>query len=190
MLLLDPPDGYFQPKAEPFTLLGLDDVLGGASPRFRFQYTPFELSCAAKPYLVAHLFEHYGIRKLAYFDSDIMVFHHLRHLEELLDDHSLVITPHLTATLRPDDKHPTELAIVQAGTFNMGFFAVRNSQPANAFLAWWKRRLDRECLNAVERGMFVDQKWVNLAPGLFDDVCILRDPGYNVAYWNLCTAAR
>ena len=34
-------------------------------------------------------------------------------------------------------------------------------------------------------GLFVDQKWMNLAPGLFPHVQILRHPGCNMAYWNL-----
>ena len=33
--------------------------------------------------------------------------------------------------------------------------------------------------------MFVDQRWMDLAPGLVDSVRIVRDPGYDVAYWNL-----
>jgi hypothetical protein len=34
-------------------------------------------------------------------------------------------------------------------------------------------------------GLFVDQKWVDLVPGLFAPVAVLTDPGLNVAYWNL-----
>ena len=34
-------------------------------------------------------------------------------------------------------------------------------------------------------GVFVDQKWCNLIPCFFDDVKTLRDPGFNVASWNL-----
>ena len=38
---------------------------------------------------------------------------------------------------------------------------------------------------APERGYFVDQRWMDLAPGLIPSLFVLRDPGYNVAYWNL-----
>jgi len=37
----------------------------------------------------------------------------------------------------------------------------------------------------LRAGLFVDQKWVNLVPCLFDKVHILRHVGCNVAYWNL-----
>ena len=38
---------------------------------------------------------------------------------------------------------------------------------------------------ARDKGMHVDQKWMDLVPGFFDGVYILKHPGYNVAYWNL-----
>ena len=34
-------------------------------------------------------------------------------------------------------------------------------------------------------GYFVDQRWFDLAPGFLTDFAIVRDPEYNVAYWNL-----
>lgn len=43
------------------------------------------------------------------------------------------------------------------------------------------------CFDDQENGLFVDQKWGDLILGLFDFVKIIRDPGYNVATWNLTT---
>ena len=37
----------------------------------------------------------------------------------------------------------------------------------------------------LRSGLFVDQKWVDLAPCFFDEIHILRHAGCNVAYWNL-----
>ena len=37
------------------------------------------------------------------------------------------------------------------------------------------------------RDLFTDQKWVNLAPCMFDEVKVLRSPAFNVATWNLST---
>ncbi|HEX3584312.1 MAG TPA: glycosyltransferase, partial [Thermoanaerobaculia bacterium] len=45
-------------------------------------------------------------------------------------------------------------------------------------------RLRRECVNDVHNGLFVDQRWMDFAPALFEPY-ILLDRGYNVAYWNL-----
>ena len=51
-------------------------------------------------------------------------------------------------------------------------------------LRWWERRCLDLGFSEGRSGLFVDQKWMNLAPGLFD-VAVLRDPGLNLAYWNL-----
>src|SRR4051794_21404373 len=64
VLLLDPPDGYFRPADEPYTVVTMAEVFGADAPRFLFQYTPFELSCAAKPYLMAHLIAKYNAAKV------------------------------------------------------------------------------------------------------------------------------
>ena len=34
-------------------------------------------------------------------------------------------------------------------------------------------------------GVYTDQRWCDLVPALFDGVKVLRDPGLNVASWNL-----
>ena len=54
-------------------------------------------------------------------------------------------------------------------------------------LDWWGVRLERDCIVDPERGFFVDQRWIDLVPGMADDFYVLRDPGFNVAYWNLPT---
>jgi len=50
---------------------------------------------------------------------------------------------------------------------------------------WWQQRLYDHCVVDLPRGLFVDQRWIDLAPGMFERVAIVRDAGYNVAYWNL-----
>ncbi|MEJ0046136.1 MAG: hypothetical protein WDN04_08425 [Rhodospirillales bacterium] len=37
----------------------------------------------------------------------------------------------------------------------------------------------------IAGNMFTDQRWMDLAPTFVARPCILRHPGYNVAYWNL-----
>ena len=42
-----------------------------------------------------------------------------------------------------------------------------------------------QCYVDLKHGMFVDQKWLNLAPIFFKQVELLNHPGCNTAYWNL-----
>jgi glycosyltransferase involved in cell wall biosynthesis len=74
---------------------------------------------------------------------------------------------------------------MRSGTYNLGFLALADSTTTRSFLVWWRDRIFDRCVSRVEQGLFVDQKWVDLVPGMFDGVAILTDPGYNVAYWNL-----
>ncbi len=184
VLLVDEIDGYFDPKAEPFTVVGLADLGVPNLVGLCFRYTVLELNTALKPSFLAHLFTRHGFEKVVYFDPDILILGALDGLLARLDDAAILLTPHLTAPLPDDGLVPSELDILQAGTYNLGFLALRAGTSARALLHWWEARLVDRCQMAVERGMRVDQKWIDLVPGFFDDVAIVRDPSWNVAYWN------
>lgn len=151
---------------------------------FLFQYTVLELNTAVKPWAIQHLLDK-GHERVFYIDPDILIYQPLREVEALLEqDADIVLTPHLLAPMN-DEGYPSELDIRRAGTYNLGFCAVRDTDNTRGFLAWWQGKLRRNCIVDPDRGVFVDQSWVDLAPGLFDNVAILRHPGYNAAYWNL-----
>ena len=101
---------------------------------------------------------------------------------ELADARGIVLTPHTLEALPSDGYEPSELTILGSGTYNLGFIAV--GRDAFGFLDWWADHLRRDGLISKDEGMFVDQRWIDLAPSLFD-VHIVRDAGWNVAYWNL-----
>ena len=184
VLLVDRCDGYFDPASEPFELVEVEELRLPTAERMCFQYTVLELNTAVKPYFLAHLLEKYGIRKLIYLDPDILVTGELATVGRLLDEYSIVLTPHLTAPIE-DGAKPTELDILRAGAYNLGFLAIAATSTTHRFLEWWQRRLVRWGRLDPDLGMHVDQRWVDLVPGMFEGVCILRDTGYNVAYWNL-----
>ncbi len=185
LLLVDRVEGCFDPAAEPFEVIELESL--GNVPdlaAFNFKYDVLELNTATKPFFLAHLFARGSIEKLIYFDPDILLFQPLEELSRLLDEHSIVLTPHLTTPI-DDDLHPSEMSILQAGAYNLGFLALRRSAETDRLLAWWGERMLEHCVVEIERGLFVDQKWLDLVPGLFEGVFVLRSPAYNVAYWNL-----
>ena len=62
---------------------------------------------------------------------------------------------------------------------------LRNDATVERFIAWWSRRCYDKCIDDVRQGLFVDQRWLDLVPGLFDGVHILRHAGYNVGHWGL-----
>jgi glycosyltransferase involved in cell wall biosynthesis len=144
-------------------------------------YDVVELSTALKPWAFQYLFERFG-EPVLYLDPDIQVFAPLSDLGELADTHGILVNPHTTKPLPRDGLMPSERDLLIAGTYNLGFLGVgRQGAP---FLDWWAERLRRDCLNSVEEGYFVDQRWIDLVPSFFPHH-VLRDPGCNVAYWNL-----
>jgi glycosyltransferase involved in cell wall biosynthesis len=171
---------------ELFTTVPLDALALPDPRRFCFRYTILELNTAVKPWMFEHLFAR-GYDRVVYLDPDIVVYSPLIELDMARSPDGeafLTLTPHLTGSIGGDD-HPSERSILQAGAYNLGFLAVSRRPPLARFLTWWREKLEFQCVVDTARGLFVDQKWMDLAPGLFPEVAILRHEGYNIAYWNL-----
>ena len=171
-------------EAVELTAIALDELPLPFGQDLMFQYSILELNTAVKPWVMQHLLDQ-GFEQVIYIDPDIRLYQPLDAVTEQLDrGASIVLTPHLLAPMT-DDRSPNELAIRMAGTYNLGFCAVGNKDAARDFLKWWQGKLERNCVNDFANGVFVDQSWIDLVPGLFDGVVVLRHPGYNAAYWNL-----
>lgn len=173
-------DETYCPEAEIIELLDLDIP---HLSRFIYQYTILELNTAIKPYVIERLMKK-GYKKVIYFDPDIKLFNSIDPMLSLLDTHNILLTPHLT-NLLDDGKLPNELGILQAGSYNLGYIGLSNSEESLKLVKWWQSKLYRECVVDISRGLFVDQKWMDMVPSLFSGVYICRDDGWNVAYWNL-----
>lgn len=184
VFLLDDPDRVLPPEPS-FETIRPDDLSPEARSEFQTMaaiYDVTELATAVKPWVFGYLFDR-GASVAIYLDPDIEVFDSLGPLEPLAHEHGILLTPHVTEPLPQDGKRPDERDLLLAGIYNLGFLAL-SSGGAAAFLPWWRERLRRNCLNDTTGGLFVDQRWLDFAPALFSPG-ILKDPGYNVAYWNL-----
>jgi len=185
VLNIDEAEGLFDPIEEEFEMIRLQDLNLADPICASYKYTPFELCCALKPYLLQHLFREEGIEKAVYLDSDIIVLSPLDQIYNYLDDHDIALTPHLDLDLPDDGKKPDDAHVMLSGVFNAGFVGVKNSEEGLRFLDWWAGKLENGCIEDHFNGRFVDQKYLDMAVGLFSNIGILRDPGCNTAYWNL-----
>ncbi len=149
--------------------------------RMAMIYDLKELATAVKPWLLRTLLDK-GADAAVYFDPDIAIYQPLGDIGVLAQRHSIVLTPHTTEPIPDDGCLPDYSMIMHAGIYNLGFIGV--SASAIPFLDWWSERLSRHCIIALEQALFVDQRWVDFVPSLFEHF-ILHDPGCNVAYWNL-----
>jgi glycosyltransferase involved in cell wall biosynthesis/SAM-dependent methyltransferase len=187
VLVIDDPAGYIDPAQEEFELLTIDQIGLPDAARMAAYYDVMELSTAVKPWLLRTLLAREGYESVSYLDPDIQVFSSLAKIEEEAIRHGIVLTPHFTAPLPRDGLKPAEEDILIAGTYNLGFIGLGAGKTADELLDWWSERLENECLNDPANGHFVDQRWIDLAPGFWPDLFLLRETNYNIAYWNLPT---
>ena len=123
-----------------------------------------------------------------YLDPDVVVFSSLTPIVDLLEEYEIVLTPHQLSPELAEDHIAiidNELSSTKHGVYNLGFVCIKCSGAGLEFSSWWSERLQKYCRDDIPNGMFTDQKWCDLVPAYFDNVKILRDPGYNVASWNI-----
>jgi glycosyltransferase involved in cell wall biosynthesis/SAM-dependent methyltransferase len=185
VLLLDDQREEFRSGDEPFRLVRPRDVMDErAFDRLSLLYDVTELATAVKPWFLEYLLNEArsASSEVLFFDPDVRIFDRLDDVAQLARRHSIVLTPHDTEPVPHDGLQPSELQMLQSGVFNLGFLAL--GRGSERFLSWWEDRLRLHCLASPPDGLFVDQKWIDFVPGYFDHY-ILKDPGCNVAYWNL-----
>lgn len=150
----------------------------------RVSLRPMELAARTKPAAIRAMLDA-GHDRVLYLDADTYVLDTLTPLLEAGRRHSVVLTPHRVA---PPPKHEAithELELLRAGTLNAGLVAVRADPTGLRFLEWWSDRMRHAAGFDPDGGVYHDQRWLDLAPTLFPDVHVFRDPRFNVAYWNL-----
>ena len=184
------PEGFsFELAHEDYDrILTAEDLYGEEADRWLFEHDIVEACTAVKGRACTRILKEPNCDRLLYFDPDIAVFNPMTPVVDLLDSHSIVLTPHQTDP-EPRDQPSAildnEITSLDYGIYNLGFVAMANDDEGRRFAQWWDDRLTDWCHDRLDIGLFVDQKWCNLVPCFFDRVKTLRDPGYNVASWNL-----
>lgn len=185
LILADRDDDDATLADAPFITIAAEALALPDFESFAFRYTIMEFNTAIKPYAFAHLRQRHADAGIVYFDPDVLVIEPVIAVETAFAGGALaVLTPHLLDPV-DDGCQPGEREILASGTYNCGFVAIGAHADADRLIAWWAERLEFGAFSDTAAGLFTDQKWVDLVPGLFADVHILRDPGYNLAYWNL-----
>lgn len=166
-----------------FDVVGPDQlpIPEGELARMAMLYTVTEFSTALKPFALRWLLER-GSDAAVYLDPDMVLYAPLDGLREHLAAAEVVLTPHVLSPMPRDGMETSEYTLRRCGIFNLGFLGV--SSRGSAFLEWFGERLLRDAISDSIEMLYADQKWADWAPALFD-VAVWRDPGVNVAYWNL-----
>lgn len=191
------------PEAERFhivvdrDLLNPADYAGGCHPirasevgipdfdTMAFRYDVTELNTAVKPFAFKYLFEVEQFETVLYFDPDVLIFERSQSiLDALSGGASVALTPHFTTPPAALDE-PNDQTMLRSGAYNLGFIGLRRCEETVRLLKWWARHLQFNCRDRQRQGLFVDQRFLDLAPGYFERLHVCRSDGANVAYWNL-----
>jgi hypothetical protein len=148
-----------------------------------YAYSVVELNTCIKPAALKRILA-LGYDEVIYLDPDIKVYGRLDPLWPSICEASIILTPHLTQPCK-SNLHNFEINTMQMGIYNLGFLGVSASNITKNFLEWWDGHCQYNGFDYQEKGLFVDQKFCDLVPAIFESVFIAKHMGANVAYWNL-----
>lgn len=147
------------------------------------RYNIIEFNTAVKPYYFEYLFRSRPeVDRIYYIDPDIILYKPVESLDLEWDDSEIMLTPNLIYL--PESTSTGELASLRHGINNLGFIGIKRGEESGKFIGWWKERLRAHCRIDKCFGIFVDQKWVDLAPLFFNKIKSVKHPGWNMAWWN------
>jgi hypothetical protein len=156
--------------------------------RWAFTHDIVELSTAIKPFVLRRLLARPDCGGVFYFDPDMVLFSRLDDLMDRLGSSDVLLTPHQNKPeIAFSQVIENEISSLKHGAYNLGFIGVRPSEAGRSFARWWSERVYYFCRDDIPNGLFTDQRWIDLAPALFDGVEVVRSSRFNVAPWNLTT---
>lgn len=138
-----------------------------------------EFNTSLKSIALSDLFARFS-RKTFYCDADLYFLAEPLAAITSLGCSGALLTPHQVAPMSDE----SDFQMSRTGVFNSGFFGIAGSVGGEV-VNWLVHKSRYYCFLEPEEGIFVDQKWFDLIPAIFNDVQIFRDPGYNLAYWNI-----
>ena len=169
----------------PEDVILLDDNWISQWEDMAFKYDVIEFSTAIKPFCFNKLFNE-GYDEVIYLDPDIYVTKELDDIYSLLDNKSIVLSPHYCKIQEHFTGGVSEETLLFVGIYNLGFTAIKKSIVGETIISWWMNRLRNKCYIDRQDALHVDQKWLDFIPGFFpNDVEITHHPGINPAVWNL-----
>ncbi len=123
---------------------------------------------------------------VVYLDAGSAVFHPLDLESGPLAAASILLAPQ---QIEPNDFAPAlrdgELASMRQGIYSPAFLAACNDRDGLAFAAWLAGMMGRHQADSRLGAALPGPLFCNLAPALFDNVRVIRDPGYNVGGVNI-----
>ncbi len=168
----------------PYPLLTATDCVSDV-PTLSSRYTPTEFTAATKPVFVRAALDRFTDEPhLLYADPETFIYQPLTPVLDRLQTATVLLTPHITRP--PNDGHwPDEKALQNVGLYSAGFLAFRRGAETDRLLAWWQDRVRERAFIDPCAGLCLDQLWLMHWLTFFEGVRVIKDPGWQLALWNL-----
>lgn len=170
----------------PYPVLTLADAgfSADALATLSARYTPTEFRAAVKPAFIRAAYERYFQTGMLYADPSGWVLGSLARLFDQVVTRSLLLNPHW---LMPpaDDRLPDEKYLQNVGLFSHGLIGFGRQPETRRMLDWWHDRVQEHAHLDFCQGQCLDQLWLMHVPALFTNTALLKEPGLQVALWNL-----
>lgn len=166
---------------EKFNVVNISDLYEKCNP----SYNKLERICSLRATVVLNAFKLgydavvFTGAKVEFFDDPFKLTDSLKVIQ---DPNNAVVTPHILEPLPEDGKFPSNASVSFTGHISTDVVSFRNCPEIIKFLEWQDEIMRNNC--KTTQHTYLDQSWLNFLPFFVDDVLILRDPAYNVAYWN------
>jgi len=131
------------------------------------------------PFLMSYVSDINSINRLInYIDADLFYFDSPERIYEDFSNFDVGIIPHNYHSKNRD-------RLSKYGIYNVGLVIIRNSENGVRTLDWWMSRCEEWCEDKPSNGRYADQGYLNHFPEIGANVKIIRDPGANLAPWNI-----
>ncbi len=158
----------------------LSDLNSLVCSTLKKKYKNDALRWSMKPVYLKFLLDN-GYDSVIYCDNDIFFYDSPHFLFEKLEEKSFLLTPHFYPSNPTKNQNWLE-ANFRVGLYNAGFIGV--SKSGIEILDWWTNCCLYNVKKSFWRGLFDDQKYLDLVPVKFDNVEIVKHRGCNLAAWN------
>lgn len=138
--------------------------------------------CSLRARVVLDAFDR-GHNKVVFLGAKVEFFADSTGIDRLLNFYDAVGTPHITSPLPEDGLFPSNASVSFTGHLSTDVVAFKDTPAVRKFLKWQDEIMSQKC--ATTHQTYLDQSWLNFLPFFVPNTHILRNHGWNVAYWNM-----
>lgn len=180
ILVTDSNDSFTFANCKFWQLSDLQGLPVALSIISKYSKTPDKLRWSLKPVFMQFLLQAEA-EKLLYVDNDQYFYSDYQFLFGLLNSYSFLLTPHYYKHSPTAEQNWLE-ASFKVGLYNAGFIGANRN--GNASLQWWAESCNYRCEKNSFRGLFDDQRYLDLIPIMNETAHVVRHKGCNLASWN------